>query len=202
MQLRFEGNQVPWFGGIWNDSVYRAYVDVRDESGVRAHDSADSFTDAVVSLDAGTYYVRVNARLNGTTVYQLQYAQTRSGDAGGRTFATATNLGEISGTPISIAGSVHDNSFDVAMANAYYRFTLSAASTVRVVGTSGDGSVRESIQPVTTTDLPYRYWGGGYGTFLRLGAGTYYIKIEGTDYHAIPMSCCSFARPTPRRAPV
>ena len=105
---------------------------LEDASGRQLHSSANSGTSVdwlLVSLAAGTYYVRVNASDSGTIGYQLRYAR----DAGWSR-ETAVDLGDL--TNVSAVRTRSDAVDRVINQSDYYRFTLNASSRVLACTTS------------------------------------------------------------------
>ena len=139
----------------------------------------DTAVDAIVrTLEAGTYYIRVDARDSGTIRYRLRYAVQSRPD--GWTRETAWNLGNLTNvTPSRVrAGTV-----DASNTTDYHRFTLSAARTMRFelrglsanadlrLESSNGGWLGSSHQPGVSADSIVR----------ALDAGTYYIRVDARD---------------------
>ena len=135
--------------------------------------------DATVrTLEAGTYYIRVDARDGGTIRYRLRYGVQMRPD--GWTRETAWNVGNLTNatTPRFRAGTV-----DGSNRTDYHRFTLSEARTMRFelrglsanadlrLESSSGGWLGSSSQPDTSVDAIVR----------TLDAGTYYIRVDGRD---------------------
>ena len=131
-------------------------------------------------LYAGTYYIRVDAFATGTIRYQLRY-RARGGASAGSTRGTALNLGNLTRASAfrSRRGTVNVASNEVD----YYRFRLTAARTMRfeLRGLSADADLYlesasgrvlgSSLRSGTAVDVVQR----------RLGAGTYYIRVDAFD---------------------
>ena len=160
-----------------------ANADLRLESssGGWLGDSSRSGTtvDAIVrTLDAGTYYIRVDARDSGTTSYRLRYGVQSRPD--GWTRETAWNLGNLTNarTARFRAGTV-----DGSNTTDYHRFTLSVPRTMRFelrglsanadlrLESSSGGWLGSSSQSGTSVDAVVR----------TLDAGTYYIRVDARD---------------------
>lgn len=155
---------------LTSDASHALFLRLEYESG---QSIVWSSSDVASTLAAGTYYARVSALASGPFGYRLRYAQFRDGGAGGKTRATAKNLGELTETPQNLRGSTKIN-----LSPVYYRFTLSGAGTIRVSGYAERGRTQR------ITDVDLQNSSGQHldsfrtGEDLRLSAGTYYLGVS------------------------
>ena len=139
----------------------------------------DTAVDAIVrTLEAGTYYIRVDARDSGTIRYRLRYAVQSRPD--GWTRETAWNLGNL--TNVRTA-RVRADTVDGSNVTDYHRFTVSTTRAMRFelrglsanadlrLETASGGWLGSSHQSGTTVDAIVR----------TLEAGTYYIRVDARD---------------------
>ncbi|HEX4797229.1 MAG TPA: PPC domain-containing protein [Humisphaera sp.] len=134
--------------------------------------TAESFTKF---LDAGTYYVDVQALKTDNSTYTLALsANAPLVSEAGHTTNTATNLGTLGGTSALISGNISPTYLD-----SYYKFTLASAQTVKVTGSGlsltttamtledGSGNVlasQDSLSAMTITQS--------------MSPGTYFLHVS------------------------
>ena len=141
--------------------------------------SGTSVDTIVRTLNAGTWYIRVDARETGTVRYQLRYRVQTTPD--GWTRETAYNIGNLTGVT-----STRTRSGTVSTASNptdYRRFTLTESRTMRF----------ELRNLSANADLRLENAAGGWiqgstlaGTSVEtivrtLTAGTYYIRVDARD---------------------
>ena len=156
------------------------YLESASGSGLASSVRGGTADDTIVrTLNAGTYYVRVDAWATGTINYQLRISQdTNGGGSDGRTRATAYNLGNLTGlaSARTSSGTVNTVSND----DDYYRFTLTASRTMRfeLRGLNRDADLY--LESSTGRALASSIRGGtATDTIVRtLNAGTYYVRVD------------------------
>ncbi|MYI67787.1 MAG: hypothetical protein F4103_03190, partial [Boseongicola sp. SB0673_bin_14] len=164
-----------------------ADLHLEDASGTVLQSSAlpGTVNESVLArLEAGTYYVRVEAREAGTNGYVLRYGPP-SGEPGS-TRASARDLGDLGGAG-SVTGKVgvHGDMID------YWRFELSEAREVTFALADQDADADLFLEDASGTVLRS---GAAPGTATEevtalLEAGTYFVRIEaregGANAHAL-----------------
>ena len=148
------------------------------------------------TLDAGTYYVRVDAYAGGGIVYQLRYSRVSFEFPPER----PTDLGNLTAlaVPRTRSGSVN-SSFDE---HDYYRFTLDTARTMRFelreLGADADLYLLDSSGRELASS---GYSGTEIDSIERsLPDGTYYIRVDAYDSGNIAYQL-RYGQATPPRQP-
>ena len=141
-------------------------------------------------LDAGTYFIHVEAETNSTTdtEYQLRYSNDSA--IAGRTIESAFNLGNLSGVAVTRtrAGRVNSTRNETRLfRRAYYRFVLDDTRTIRVelrkLTRNADLYLRNVLgERMCLPDSCYTE-SRNDGTLdesiaVTLDAGTYFIHVE------------------------
>ena len=175
--MRFELSHLTADADLWLEASSSRLI-------VRSTRYGTSNDTIVRTLEAGTYYVRVDAYATGTIGYQLRLSQ--ESNPGGPTRQTATDLGDLTSlaSPRTFSGTVNrddDNDDD------YRRFTLTASRTMRFdlrnlgadanlyLESSTGRELARSRNSRTTTDTIVR----------TLEAGTYYVRVDAVAGGAI-----------------
>ena len=143
--------------------------------------------DSIVrTLDAGTYYIRVDGRETSVVRYQLHYRLQSTPD--GRTRQTAVDLGDI--TDLASAREQSDTVSYSGNYNDYYRFTLTGTRTVRFelrdLSANADlylenafgGQLQRSTLAGTAVD----------SIVHTLGPGTWYVRVRAASFGNIGYS--------------
>lgn len=131
-------------------------------------------------LDAGTYYVRVYPYA-GSTSYDLSLSATAvagasAADQGGNTRDTATNLGTLGSSTVTVQDFVGTSDrYD------YYRFTTTGTSTFQasITGMSADADLR--LYNTAGTQIASSLNWSSLDDSIRynnLSAGTYYVLVN------------------------
>ena len=166
---------------------------LEDSSGTVLAQSALAGTadDTIVqALDAGTYYVRVDAYAAGGIDYRLRIGREAGSPPAGRTRRTAHDLGDLtgllaSGSPRAFSGTVDRDGGD----DDYRRFTLTASRTMRFelrdLTADADLYLEDSAGTVLARSI--RSGTADDAIVRTLGAGTYYVRVDayaagGIDY--------------------
>ena len=149
---------------------------LEDASGrqLGASRNARTAIDSVVhSLDAGTYYIRVDAVESGTVRYQLRY-----GHDAGTTPRTAINLDNLANVTATRqqSGTVNRHSND----KDYYRFTLSRARRMRFELRNLTADADLYLEDVSGRELRVSNRSGTASDSIiaSLAAGTYYLRVD------------------------
>ena len=155
-----------------------AHLYLESSTGTVLAQSANGGTtdDTIVrALDAGTYYVRVDAVEGRTIDYQLRVSQ-QSGD--GRTRQTAHDLGDLTSltSPRTFSDTVNRETND----DDYRRFTLTASRTMRFELSNLSADADLYLESSTGTELARSRRGGSTDDAIErtLGAGTYYVRVD------------------------
>ena len=159
---------------------------LEDEAGRSLQYSTMSGTsvDSIVrTLDAGTWYIRVDGRDSSVVRYQLHYRLQSTRD--GRTRETAVDLGDLTGL-----ASTREQSDTVSYSgnyDDYYRFTLTGTRTLRfeLRGLSADADLYvedafgRSLQRSTLS-------GTAVDSIVHtLDAGTYYVRVRASSFGTV-----------------
>ena len=155
-------------------------------SGGRIASSQRSGTEAetiVRTLNAGTYFIQVDANASGTINYQLRYRTSMVGGtpAGGATREAAFSIGNLTG-----ARSYRTNSGTVnhtRLGTVYRRFTLTSWRTMRFALRSLTRNADLYLEDEFGRVLQGSSRSGrAEETIVReLGPGTYYVRINARD---------------------
>ena len=170
--MRFELSQLAADADLFLESSTGAVLARSIRSG-----TAD---DTIVrTLDAGTYYVRVDAHAAGAIGYQLSVSQEAGSlTAEGGTRQTATDLGDLTtlASPRTFTDTVNRDTND----DDYRRFTLTAERTMRFELSHLAADADLFLESSTGTVLAQSVRGGSADdTIVRtLGAGTYYVRVD------------------------
>ena len=173
---------------------------LEDEAGRSLQYSTMSGTsvDSIIStLDAGTWYIRVDGRDSSVVRYQLHYRLQRTSN--GRPRETAVDLGDLTGL-----ASTREQSDTVSYSgnyDNYYRFTLTGTRTLRFelrdLSADADLYVEDafgrSLQRSTLS-------GTAVDSIVHsLDAGTYYVRVRAVviRHHRISASLCARYRLEP-----
>ena len=154
---------------------------LEDASGRRLHASENSriAVDSILApLNAGTWYIRVDARDNASIGYQLRYAREE-----GSTPLSAFNLGDL--TNLAAAGT-RQGTVDTD-SDDYYRFTLTAARAVRIELRNLTANANLYLEDASGRQL-HSSVNAGTATesiLAPLAAGTWYIRVDAADNAAI-----------------
>ena len=132
-------------------------------------------------LNAGTYYLRVDAFEAGTIGYQLRYRAAGAARDPGGTRGTASNLGNLTNVSAfrSRRGTVNVANDDID----YFRFTLSSARTMRIElrGLSADADLLLENASGRVLGASVRFGTAVDVVQRRLNAGTYYLRVDAFD---------------------
>ena len=152
---------------------------------VLAQSTQSSASDDTIvhTLEAGTYYVRVDAYAAGTIDYQLRLSQEGSPPVvspptEGETRQTAHDLGDLT----SLASAVRSRARSTVTGNDddYRRFTLTAARTMRFELSNLTADADLYLESSTGTVLAWSVRGGTASDTIvhTLEAGTYYVRVD------------------------
>ena len=140
----------------------------------------------VLTLDAGTYFIRVRASVNGEIGYQLRYSNDSR--VPGRTLPSAFDLGDLSDVALvrTLEGRINAVRNETCrFRRAFYRFTLNDTRTIRVelrnLTGNADVYLLNSLgEGIVFGDRDLSRNGGTLDelVMLTLDVGTYFIKVE------------------------